>query len=85
MEEWLMQAGLFDERPRSRELIYIMLAQRAARAIGGLMMHGGEYTIEEAAEFAAAWTPRGWMPADSNTVWGEQHLYLAQPDTGRAT
>ena len=82
MEEWLMQAGLFDERPRSRELIYIMLAQRAARAIGGLMMHGGEYTIEEAAEFAAAWTPRGWMPADSNTVWGEQHLYLAQPGYG---
>ena len=82
MEEWLMQAGLFDERPRARELIYIMLAQRAARAIGGLMMHGNEYTIEEAAEFAAAWTPRGWMPADSNTVWGEQHLYLAQPGYG---
>ncbi len=82
MEEWLMQAGLFDERPRARELIYIMLAQRAARAIGGLMMHGNEYTIEEAVEFAAAWTPRGWMPADSNTVWGEQHLYLAQPGYG---
>ena len=82
IEEWLMQAGLFDERPRARELIYIMLAQRAARAIGGLMMHGNEYTIEEAAEFAAAWTPRGWMPAGSNTVWGEQHLYLAQPGYG---
>ena len=82
MEEWLMLAGLFDERPRARELIYIMLAQRAARALAGLMMHGQEWTIEEATEFASKWTPRGWMPPDSNTVWGEQHLYLAQPGYG---
>ena len=82
MEEWLMHAGLFDERPRARELIYIMLAQRAARALAGLMMHGHEYTIEEATDFAAAWTPRGWMPPDSDTVWFEQHLYLAQPGYG---
>lgn len=82
MEEWLMLAGLFDERPRARELIYIMLAQRAARALAGLMMHGQEFTIEEATAFASEWTPRGWMPPDSNTVWGEQHLYLAQPGYG---
>ena len=82
MEEFLMHAGLFDERPRTRELIYIMLAQRAARALAGLMMHGHEYTIEEATEFAAAWTQRGWMAPDSDTVWFEQHLYLAQPGYG---
>jgi hypothetical protein len=82
MEEWMMHAGLFDENPRARELIYIMLAQRAARALGGLMMHGNEMTIEEATRFASEWTPRGWMPPDSNTVWGEQHLYLAQPGYG---
>ena len=50
--------------------------------LAGLMMHGQEFTIEEATEFAAEWTPRGWMPSDSNTVWGEQHLYLAQPGYG---
>ncbi len=82
MEEWLMHAGLFDDRPRARELIYIMLAQRAARALGGLLMHGNEFTIEEAVEYAADWTPRGWMPRESNTVWGEQHLYLQQPGYG---
>ena len=82
MEEWMMHAGLFDERPRGKEIIQIMLAQRAARALGGLMMHGHEYTIEEAAEFASTWTPRGWMPADSDTVMGEQHLYLQQPGYG---
>ena len=82
VEEWFMHAGLFDDEPRSREIIYIMLAQRAARALAGLMMHGQEYDIDEAAAFASKWTPRGWMPADSNTVLGEQHLYLAQPGYG---
>jgi hypothetical protein len=79
MEEWMMHAGLFDERPRSRELMLILVAQRAARALGGLMMHANEWTIDEAVEFASKWTPRGWMPEDSNTAWGEQHFYLTQP------
>jgi hypothetical protein len=82
MEEWMMHAGLFDDSPRSRELIWILVAQRAARAIGGLMMHGNEWTIQEAVDFAAEWTPRGYMPADSDTVWGEQHFYLTQPGYG---
>ncbi len=82
MEEWMMHAGLFEGRPRGMEIIQIMLAQRAARALGGLMMHGEGYTIEQASEFAARWTPRGWMPADSNTVLTEQHLYLQQPGYG---
>lgn len=82
MEEMMMQAGLFDQRPRARELIYILLAQRAARAIGGLMMHANQYTLEEASAFASAWTPRGWMPVDGPTVTGEQHLYLQQPAYG---
>jgi|TARA_B100000745_G_scaffold300154_1_gene253016 hypothetical protein len=82
MEEWMMHAGLFADRPRGKEIIQIMLAQRAARALGGLMMHGEGYTIEEASEFAAKWTPRGWMPADSDTVLTEQHIYLQQPGYG---
>lgn len=82
MEEWMMNAGLFDRNPRSRELIHILVAQRAARAISGLRLHSNEYTMEEAVEFAAEWTPRGWMPRDSETVWGEQYLYLQQPYYG---
>jgi uncharacterized protein (DUF885 family) len=38
--------------------------------------------MQEATEFAADWTPRGWMPRESNTVWGEQYLYLHQPYYG---
>lgn len=82
MEEMMMHAGLFDAEPRARELIWILLAQRAARALGGLMMHANEWTIEEAVQFASEWTPRGWLPEDGNTVWGEQHLYLQQPGYG---
>ena len=82
MEEMMMHAGLFDDRPRARELIWILVAQRAARAIAGLMMHANEWTIQQAVDFASEWTPRGWLPPDGATVWGEQHLYLRQPGYG---
>jgi hypothetical protein len=81
VEEMFMHAGLFDERPRTRELIWIMLAQRAARALSGLYLHGNEFTMEEAVEHATRWTPRGWLP-DGDLVRNEQHLYLRQPGYG---
>ena len=82
MEELVMGAGYLDSQPRAQELVYILLAQRAARALAGLRMHSNEYTIQQAVEFASKWTPRGWMPPESNTVWGEQQLYLEQPTYG---
>jgi hypothetical protein len=81
VEEMFMHAGLFDDSPRSRELIWIMVAQRAARALSGLYLHGNEFTMEEAVEHASTWTPRGWLP-DGALVRGEQQLYLRQPGYG---
>ncbi len=81
-EELMLQAMMFDSRPRSRELVYILLAQRAARALGELMQHANRMTLEQAVEFASANTPRGWLRSDMATVWGEQHLYLQQPGYG---
>ena len=81
-EEMMLQAGMFDARPRSRELVYVLLAQRAARALGDLRMHANQVTLEQAAEFASAHTPRGWLRLDGATVRGEQHLYLQQPAYG---
>ncbi len=81
-EELMMQAGMFDSRPRSRELVYILVAQRAARALGELRMVSNEMTLEQAAAFACANTPRGWLRMDGNLVRGEQHLYLQQPGYG---
>ena len=81
-EELMMQAGMFDARPRSRELVYILLAERAARALGDLRMQSNEYTLEQASAFASAHTPRGWLRMDGGLVRGEQHLYLQQPGYG---
>ena len=81
-EELMLQAGMFNARPRSRELIYVLLAERAARALGDLRMHSNDYTLEEAAGFTSANTPRGWLSLQGNLVRGEQHLYLQQPAYG---
>jgi uncharacterized protein (DUF885 family) len=78
----MLQAGMFNARPRSRELIYVLLAERAARALGDLRMHSNDYTLEEAAGFTSANTPRGWLSLQGNLVRGEQHLYLQQPAYG---
>ena len=77
-----MGAGMFDRSPRSRELIYILVAERAARALGDLRMHSNEYTLEQAAAFTSANTPRGWLSLQGNLVRSEQHLYLQQPGYG---
>ncbi|HWP36829.1 MAG TPA: DUF885 family protein [Gemmatimonadales bacterium] len=82
MEEMMMHAGLLDSRPRARELIWVLLAQRAARALGDLYMHANQFTMDQAIKFAVEWTPRGWLRPDGSTVWGEQHLYLQQPSYG---
>jgi hypothetical protein len=81
-EEMMLQAGMFDARPRTRELIYVLLAQRAARALGDLRMHSNEQTLEQAARSTSAYTPRGWLRLEANLVRNEQHLYLQQPAYG---
>jgi len=81
-EELMMQAGMFDARPRTRELIYILVAERAARALGELRMISNEFTLEQAAEFTSHNTPRGWLSLKGNLVRSEQHLYLQQPGYG---
>jgi uncharacterized protein (DUF885 family) len=74
--------GLCDSRPRSRELVYVLLAQRAARALGELRMHASQFSLEQAARFASENTPRGWLRLSGQTVWFEQLLYLQQPGYG---
>jgi uncharacterized protein (DUF885 family) len=82
MEEMMMHAGLLDARPRARELVWVLLAQRAARALAALRMHAGELSLDEAVAFTSEWTPRGWLREDGATGRWEQHLYLQQPGYG---
>ncbi|MBO0321391.1 hypothetical protein J0X14_03705 [Muricauda sp. CAU 1633] len=82
VEEMFMQAGLYDDSPRTREIIYIMIAQRAARGLGSLYAHANEMTMEEAGGIHSEYTPRGWMKTEKELLIFEQHLYLRQPGYG---
>jgi len=82
VEEMFMHAGLYDESPRSRELVWIMLAQRAARGLGSLDAHANDKTMAEAGTIHVEWTPRGWMSNEPELLAFEQHLYLRQPGYG---
>jgi hypothetical protein len=82
VEEMLMHAGLYDDAPRSRELVWILLAQRAARGLGSLYAHANEMTMEEAGGVHMEHTPRGWMRTEKELLIFEQHLYLRQPGYG---
>jgi hypothetical protein len=82
MEETLMQAGLYDDNPRGREIVWIMLANRAARGLASLYVQANEMTLQQAGSFHAQWTPRGWSDPSSDLVAFEQLLYLRQPGYG---
>jgi hypothetical protein len=82
VEEIFMQAGLYNESPRSREIVYIMLAQRAARGLGSLYAHANLMTMEEAGGIHSEYTPRGWMKTEKELQQFEQHLYMRQPGYG---
>lgn len=82
VEEMFMDAGLYDDQPRSREIVYIMIAQRAARGLGSLYAHANEMTMEEAGTIHSEYTPRGWMKTEKELLLFEQHFYLRQPGYG---
>jgi len=82
VEEMFMQAGLYNDDPRVKEIVYIMIAQRAARGLGSLYAHANELTMEEAGKIHSDYTPRGWMKTEKELLLFEQHLYLRQPGYG---
>ncbi|MEQ8548069.1 MAG: hypothetical protein RIC03_09175 [Cyclobacteriaceae bacterium] len=82
VEEMFMQAGLYDDLPRVREIVYIMIAQRAARGLGSLYAHANEMTMEEAGGIHSEYTPREWMKTEKDLLIFEQHLYMRQPGYG---
>ena len=81
-EEVTMQAGLYDDIPHGRELVWIMLANRAARGIASLYVQSNEYDLAQAGQFHAEWTPRRWSDPKSPLVGFEQLLYARQPGYG---
>ena len=82
VEEFFMHAGLYEKNPRAREIVYILIAQRAARGLGSLYAHANVMSMEEAGKIHSEYTPRGWMKTEKELLLFEQHLYLRQPGYG---
>jgi len=57
VEELLLQYGLFDDSPRSREIIYSFMRLRALRVDIDINLALGNYTIEDAGKYLASTVP----------------------------
>jgi len=82
MEEIILHAGYYDDNPRAKEIVWIMLAQRCARGLASLYAQANEFDIAQAKAFQVEWTPRKWMRPDLDLLNFEQQLYLRQPGYG---
>ncbi|MHB9881172.1 DUF885 family protein [Pacificimonas sp. ICDLI1SI03] len=75
LEESAIQLGLFDERPRTRELIYIFGLFRAARTIGDVKMQRNEMTVDQTMQFWKEWTPY----LDDDVARVDAGIYIRRP------
>jgi uncharacterized protein (DUF885 family) len=73
-EEMLMEAGLFDNSPRSREMIYNMVRLRALRVEVDVKLALGEFTIAQGAAYLEK-----TVPMDSRTAHAEAAFFASAP------
>ncbi|UCH65982.1 MAG: DUF885 domain-containing protein [Ignavibacterium sp.] len=57
VEELLLQYGLFDDKPKTREIIYSFMRLRALRVDVDINLALGNYTIEDAGKYLASTVP----------------------------
>lgn len=81
LEEMLTQAGFLADRPKTREINYILQAKRAARVLPELKMQANEWTFKEALASLTSRTPY-WMKPDDAIAMFDLELYLRQPGYG---
>jgi uncharacterized protein (DUF885 family) len=67
-EEMMLQAGLFDDSPRSREIIYNFMRLRALRVEVDVKLALGLYTIPQAADYLAQHVPMDRKTAESEAA-----------------
>ena len=73
-EEMMLQAGLFDDSPRSRDLLYGMMRLRALRVEVDVRLALGTFSLEEATQYLA-----DKVPMDRATARAEVALFSAVP------
>ena len=81
LEEMIQQLGMLDDRPKTREINYILQAKRAARVKPELMMQAKLWTYEEALKSLTSRTPY-WMGPNDPIARFDLELYLRQPGYG---
>ena len=73
-EELMLQAGLFDDSPRVREIIYNFMRLRALRVEADVKLATGEFTIPQAAKYLET-----NVPMDRSTALQEAAFFAATP------
>ena len=73
-EEMMLHAGLFDDSPRTREIIWNFMRLRALRVEVDVNLALGEFTLEQAAEYL-----KNTVPMDSATSHAEAAAFASTP------
>jgi uncharacterized protein (DUF885 family) len=73
-EEMMLQAGLFDDSPHTREIIYNFMRLRALRVEVDVKLSLGEFTLEQAAKYL-----HDKVPMDEATARGEAIAFATGP------
>lgn len=73
-EEMMLQAGLFDDSPKTREILYNFMRLRALRVEVDVKLAIGEFSIEQAAKYLQTTTPM-----DYGTALQEASFFAASP------
>jgi len=76
-EEMMLQAGLFDDSPRTREIIYNFMRFRALRVEVDVKLATGDFTIEQAAGYFVK-----TVPLDRETAMEDATFYASVPGVG---
>jgi uncharacterized protein (DUF885 family) len=73
-EEMMLQAGLFDDSPRTREIIHNFMRLRALRVEVDVKLALGQFTIEQAAKYL-----QDTVPMDYDTALEEAAFFATSP------
>jgi uncharacterized protein (DUF885 family) len=73
-EEMMLQAGLFDDSPHTREIIYNFMRLRALRVEVDVKLALGEFTLEQAAKYL-----QDKVPMDEQTARQEATAFATGP------
>jgi uncharacterized protein (DUF885 family) len=73
-EEMMLQAGLFDDSPHTREIIYNFMRLRALRVEVDVKLALGQFTLEQAAKYL-----QEKVPMDANTAHQEAIAFSTGP------